>query len=115
VPTSPPSNEPLTPAVFHVLASLAEGPLHGYGILKRVKEDSGLAMGPGTVYGSIHRLEEVGWVTTTDVDHPDPRRGKAFVLTPEGRRALEQEASRLARLARLVEERGWVPDPTSGS
>lgn len=112
---SPQGREPLTPAVFHVLASLAEGPLHGYGIMKRVEEDSGLDMGPGTVYGAIHRLEEAGWVGTATVEKDDPRRGKSFVLTEKGRDALESEARRLARLARLAAERGLAPDLSSAS
>lgn len=103
-------SEPLTPAVFHVLASLAGGPLHGYGIMKRVEEDSGVEMGPGTVYGSLRRLEDAGWVTDSGVEGRDPRRGKTFVLTEAGRTALELEARRLTHLARLAAERGLVPD-----
>jgi DNA-binding PadR family transcriptional regulator len=115
VPESPHASEPLTPAVFHVLASLADGPLHGYGIMKRVNEDSGLDMGPGTIYGAIHRLEEAGWVASARVEHDDPRRGKSFSLTQGGRAALEREARRLTRLARLAAERGLAPDLSSAS
>lgn len=110
MPNSSRNREPLTPAVFHVLASLAEGPLHGYGIMKRVEEDSGMEMGPGTVYGSLQRLEEVGWVIAAEVEKQDTRRGKHFVLTEAGRQALEAEALRLTRLARMAVERGLVPE-----
>ena len=54
--------QPLTPVVLHVLLALADGPLHGYAVMKRVEEDSGIAMGPGTVYGALQRLEEAGWI-----------------------------------------------------
>jgi len=110
VPDPRKTSEPLTPAVFHVLASLANGPLHGYGIMKQVEKDSGLEMGPGTVYGSLQRLEEAGWVTSTRVEVRDSRRGKTFVLTEAGREALKREALRLTRLARLAAERGLAPE-----
>jgi DNA-binding PadR family transcriptional regulator len=83
--------------------------------MKRVEEDSGVNMGPGTVYGSLHRLEEAGWVTAIEAERQDSRRGKTFILTHVGRRALEMEALRLTRLARLAAERGLAPDPSSAS
>ena len=96
-----PSPTPLSPAVFHVLLSLADGPLHGYAVMKRVEEDSGLAMGPGTVYGALQRLTEAGWVDERAVEDPDPRRTRAFGLTPAGIEALRQEARRMQRLTSL--------------
>ena len=99
--TDPP-DPPLTPAVFHILLALADGPLHGYAIMKRVEEDSGIAMGPGTIYGAVRRLTDAGWVREAPVDGgTDPRRGKVFRLTDAGRRAFAAEAARITRLARL--------------
>ena len=92
---------PLTPAVFHVLLALAEGPLHGYGIMKQMEESSGRAAGPGTVYGSIRRLVDVGWVQEEEDPSEDRRRSTRFALTGDGRRALSQEAARITRLAAL--------------
>lgn len=92
---------PLTPVVFHVLLALGEGPLHGYAIMKRVARESGMNMGPGTVYGSLQRLEDAGWVAETDaVETGDRRRGRAFELTNEGAVALQAEARRITGLAR---------------
>ena len=50
---------PLTPAVFHILLALSSGERHGYGIMKQVEADSQgkVSMGPGTLYGSLKRLE----------------------------------------------------------
>src|SRR5688572_12993106 len=50
---------PLTPAVFHILLALADGPLHGYGIMQAVEASAANepSMGPGTIYGSL-RSEE---------------------------------------------------------
>jgi DNA-binding PadR family transcriptional regulator len=78
--------------------------------MKQVEEDSGMVMGPGTVYGSLQRLEEAGWVSAAEVEGGDPRRGKHFVLTRAGREALGREALRLSRLARLAAERGLAPE-----
>lgn len=108
------ASTPLTPVVFHVLLSLAEAPLHGYGIMKRVEEDSGIRMGPGTIYGSLNRLLEAGWVAEADasvVPGDDPRRSRAFALTAAGRSALRGEARRIRRLARLAEVRGLSAEP----
>jgi DNA-binding PadR family transcriptional regulator len=96
------STPPLTPVVLHVLLALAEGPLHGYAVMKRVEEDAGMTMGPGTVYGSLQRLEEAGWIEEAGLAPGDARRGHAFRLTSEGRAALHAEGERLARLARRV-------------
>ena len=96
------SRQPLTPVVLHVLLALAERPLHGYAVMKRVEEDAGMTMGPGTVYGSLQRLEEAGWIEEAGPAPGDARRGQAFQITSEGRAALRAEGERLARLARRV-------------
>lgn len=102
---TPDGHEPLTPAVFHVLLALSDGALHGYAVMRRVEEDSGTEMGPGTVYGSLQRLEEGGLVE--EVDGPDEADGRRryWSLTPRGAEALRAEAVRLARLSELVLER----------
>ena len=94
-----PDPAPLTPAVFHVLLALADEPLHGYGIMKRVEAESGRAMGPGTVYGSIRRLVDAGWVEEREDPSDDRRRSARFALTAAGREALAREAGRITRLA----------------
>ena len=93
---------PLTPAVFHVLLALSDGPLHGYGVMQRVDADSGLSMGPGTVYGTLQRLEDGGLVEDLGEDTADPRRKRQFQLTREGRAALRHEVARIHRLAALT-------------
>jgi DNA-binding PadR family transcriptional regulator len=102
--------QPLSPVVFHVLLALSSGPMHGYAVMKRVEEDSGLRMGPGTVYGSIQRLTDAGWLRDAGADLEDARRGRRFALTPAGRRALQAEAARITRLARLPEVRELAPE-----
>lgn len=101
---------PLTPVVFHVLLALSREPLHGYGVMKAVEVDSGLSMGPGTVYGALDRLTESGWVQASDADGGDQRRGRVFSLTDRGRTALTDEARRLTRLSHLPEVRELLPE-----
>src|SRR5918994_1091700 len=77
---------PLTPAVFHILLALADGPLHGYGIMQAVEATAGSepAMGPGTIYGSLQRMEDAGLVKELAARTDDRRR--VFTLLPAGRR-----------------------------
>ena len=101
-PPPPLAQLPLTPAVFHILLALADGPLHGYAIMQAVEQTAGaeLRMGPGTIYGSIQRMEQAGLVRELATRADDRRR--VFALLPAGRRALEAEAKRLTRLGDLV-------------
>jgi DNA-binding PadR family transcriptional regulator len=101
---------PLTPAVFHILLALADGPLHGYGIMQAVEGSAANEppMGPGTIYGSLQRMEEAGLVKELPARTDDRRR--VFTLQPAGRRALAQEAERLARLADLLREKRLIAD-----
>ena len=100
---------PLTPAVFHILLALTDGPLHGYAILQAVDEAAGpqLSMGPGTIYGSIQRMEDSGLVEEAGTAGNGKRR--LYGLTPIGRQALKMESARLARLTDMVREKGLAP------
>ena len=99
---------PLTPAVFHILLALADGPLHGYAIMQAVGQSAGpsFSAGPGTIYGSLQRMEEDGFVRELPSRADDRRR--VFALQPEGRRALETESRRIVRLAQLVRAKRLV-------
>jgi DNA-binding PadR family transcriptional regulator len=100
-PVPPLGQPPLTAAVFHILLALADGPLHGYAIMQAVEASgAGMRMGPGTIYGSLQRLEDAGLVRELTTRSDDRRR--VFGLQPAGRRALEAEAHRLTRLGALV-------------
>src|SRR6266700_5933514 len=92
----PPKPSPLTPAVFHILLALADGPKHGYAIMKQVDADGGrsLRMGPGTLYGSLQRMVTAGLVEETEeVDHDERRR--YYRQTGAGQQALDVELIRL--------------------
>jgi DNA-binding PadR family transcriptional regulator len=104
------SQKPLTPAVFHILLALADGPLHGYAIMKAVESSSGAGtrMGPGTIYGSLERMEESGLVKELPSGSYDRRR--RFALQPAGRRALLAESRRLSQLVATVRAKRLIPD-----
>ena len=108
--TPPLGLPPLTPAVFHILLALVDGPLHGYAIMQAVEATAGaeMRMGPGTIYGSLQRMEEAGLVKELPSRTDDRRR--VFALQSAGRRALSLEAARLSRLAALVRSRRLIPE-----
>ena len=108
--TSPDPKSPdhLTPVVFHTLLVLAGGPHHGYAISQSVEQltDGRIRMGPGTLYGTLKRLREAGWLEpTADVKAKGSHaaRRRYYQLTAVGRRVLEQEARRLSRAVELAQ------------
>ena len=96
---------PLTPAVFHILLALADGPRHGYAIMQAAESTAGFAMGPGTIYGTLERLENAGMVKEV----AGSGRRRLFAIQPAGRAALREEARRLSRLVALVQARRLMP------
>ena len=77
-----------------ILASLASGPKHGYAITQDVLAFAGVALGPGTLYGAIGRLEGRGLIEP--VESIDRRR--PYRLTDDGRLVLRSQLSVLERL-----------------
>jgi DNA-binding PadR family transcriptional regulator len=103
----------VSPQVFHVLLSLADGARHGYGILLEVEARTGgtTTMGTGTLYSIIKRLRSDGWIEETDAppgEADDPRR-RHYRLSDTGRRVLREEAERLRQLVRQAESKDILP------
>jgi len=94
----PADSLPLTPALFHVLLSLADGQKHGYAILKEVEERTGGAvrLSTGTLYGIVKRLLADGLIRESAAGSDDRRR--AYRLTAFGRKVALAEAGRLRDL-----------------
>ena len=96
---------------FHVLLSLATGPLYGYAIKDAVQTDSGGALVPraGSLYRVIARLISTGLVLEAEpLDAPPPHPGhtrRYYALTAAGSRALAVEARRLKHTAAVAEKR----------
>lgn len=95
---------PLTPAVFHLLLALADGPLHGYAIAKAVAAHTSEAirLGPGTLYGTLARMAEAGLVREPARLSRENDRRRTYELTPLGRAAATAEARRLAELVSVA-------------
>ena len=98
---------PLTSAVFHILIALADGPAHGYAIMREVVERSGgsVRLGPGTLYGAIGRLLDDALIEECE-KRPDPEmddeRRRYYRLTNLGGRVLAAETGRLEDLVRAA-------------
>ena len=104
---SPEQFLPLTPAMFHILLSLADRERHGYEIMREVDErtERKVRLGPGTLYGSIKRMLADGLVEELD-ERPDPQlddeRRRYYRLTDLGYRIAVAEAERLAALVKMA-------------
>jgi len=86
---------PLTPAVFAILLALAGSEKHGYAIMKEaaLPEGGGVAMGPGTLYGSLDRMMRDGLVEETGTT--DNERRRYYRITRFGLEVFGAEAARL--------------------
>lgn len=95
-----------TPSYF-ALASLIDGPLHGYGIVQRASElsDGEVRLSTGTLYALLERAIAEDLVLAGEPYMQGGRRRRDYALTPAGRIALEAEARRLERAGRLVTRR----------
>ena len=88
-----------------VLKSLvALGPLHGYGIARRIEQvsDDTLRLNEGTVYQALLRLQQKGWITSDWGVSENNRRAKFYSVTKSGRKQLTRETENWNRVARLV-------------
>lgn len=80
-----------------VLGSLAEGPKHGYAVVKDVEATAGVTLGPGTLYAALARLEDAGLIEA--LDGQDRRR--PYRLTAQGESVLEERLRSMASFSRL--------------
>lgn len=89
---------------YFVLASLLDGPLHGYAIIKRAAELSGgrVRMATGTLYTALDRLAGEGYVQVVREEIVNGRARRSYGLTEPGAAALRAEAARMAAAAQLV-------------
>jgi DNA-binding PadR family transcriptional regulator len=95
---------PMREPTFYILAAILDGPIHGYGIVKRVQElsERRVKLAAGTLYGALDRLSEEGLVDVEREEIVDGRARRYYRLTRDGRKALRTEAARMESAARLV-------------
>jgi DNA-binding PadR family transcriptional regulator len=125
---------PLTPVVLHILLALADGRRggqgeeesagrYGYAVAQEVEAmtDGQIRMGPGTLYGSIQRMltsgliEEVSRGKSGSRSHlagaDDEERRRYYRLSLFGRRVLELELARLARVVQVARMKHLLHSP----
>jgi transcriptional regulator len=87
-----------------VLKALSRGTAHGYGVARWIEfaTDDVLAVGEGTLYPALHRLEERGWIEASWGVSENNRRAKYYSLTPAGRARLRVETENWRRYAEAV-------------
>lgn len=97
---------PLPHLSYHVLLALAAEPLHGWAIIKRIREMAGTRAAPssGSLYLAMVRLEDRGLLEEAEApaDASDDERRRYYRLTALGRAVLRAETARLAALVELA-------------
>jgi PadR family transcriptional regulator, regulatory protein PadR len=80
------------------------GPMHGWGIARRIEQMSGdvFAVNQGTLYPALLRLQQMGWIKSKWGASDNNRRAKFYVITRAGRKQLEVEAGNWQRLSGII-------------
>ncbi len=82
----------------------ALGPLHGYGLALRIEQVSGdvLRLNQGTVYASLVRLRQRGWISSAWGTSENNRKAKFYDITRKGRKQLAAEAEDWAKISSVI-------------
>ena len=80
------------------------GPLHGYGIARRIEQVSGreVLLNQGTIYASLVRLEQRGWISSSWGTSENNRKAKFYTITAGGRRQLAADARYWERVSGVI-------------
>ncbi len=95
-----------------ILKTLSLGPLHGFGIARRVEQVSRgvFKVNPGSLLTALQRLERAGWLDSEWRQTENSRRAKFYALTRSGKKQLEAETAdwnrRASAIARLLKAEG---------
>jgi len=97
--------------VLQTLVSM--GALHGYGLARRIEQLSGdeVLLNQGTIYASLVRLQQRGWIRAEWGTSDTNRRAKYYSITRGGRRQLAKESANWQRLTTVI---GRVLAPEGG-
>ena len=87
-----------------ILKAVSLKPLHGYGVLLRIRQISGdaLAIPQGSLYPALYRLEHQGLIAADWGQSENNRRAKYYTLTTAGRRRLREETAGWNRLVSAI-------------
>ena len=88
--------------VLKTLASM--GPLHGYGIARRIEQisEEALQINQGTIYASLVRLMQKGWISGAWGISDNNRKAKFYSITKTGRKQLSTEARNWERISGVI-------------
>lgn len=88
--------------VLQTLATM--GPLHGYGLARRIEQVSGDAvlLNQGTIYASLVRLQQRGWISADWGTSDNNRKAKFYSITRNGRKQLEKDTTYWLRLSDVM-------------
>jgi PadR family transcriptional regulator, regulatory protein PadR len=80
------------------------GPLHGFGIARRIEQVSGdlLYLNQGTLYPALLRLQQKGWITSKWGVSENKRRARFYSLTKAGRKQLAEETESWERMVGII-------------
>ena len=87
-----------------ILKAVSLGPLHGYGIIQRIRQMSGemLEVEQGSLYPALYRIEQRGWVSSQWDLNETGRRAKFYTLSKAGKSQLEAEEASWDRLVLAI-------------
>jgi transcriptional regulator len=87
-----------------ILKALSLGQMHGLGIARRVAQLTGgtFDVKPGSLFPSLHRLEQAGWLVASWGESENNRRAKYYALTRTGRRQLTAEVAQWRVVAAAI-------------
>jgi len=96
--------------VLQTLASM--GPLHGYGIARRIEQASGdeVLLNQGTIYASLVRLQQRGWISAEWGTSDNNRKAKFYSITKRGRKQLTEDAAYWQRLSSVMDRVLALPE-----
>ena len=87
-----------------VLKALSLGPLHGYGVIQRIRQMSEelLVVEQGALYPALYRIEHKGWVSSKWAVNETGRQARFYTLTRAGRKQLAAEEASWDLLALAI-------------
>jgi DNA-binding PadR family transcriptional regulator len=92
---------PLQPATFLVLLALTGGDRHGYGIMQDIRKlDPAFELGPATLYTTVQRLLEGGWIKEVSGPESGERRRRYYRISREWNSVLQAELHRMESMVR---------------
>lgn len=108
----------MTPLTYEILLALADGSLHGYGIIKEIESRGGPDAAPstGAMYLALQRMEGDGLIEQAEApDDAEDARRRYYRITSVGREHAEMESRRLAELVEAARAKQLLGSTVTGS